>query len=216
MLIGFLAFTLLTVRYRVPSPDPPRGPWPEGQWPPVTLVVAAWNEEQTIVSTLDRVAGLSYGGRLEVVLADNNSTDRTAELAEEAAERHGLDYRRVFEPVAGKHHALNTALESVTTPLVVTLDADTLLHRDALTYLIARVTSRTQDQHVCACAGALVQVVGVRRRKVTGLRAHDEAHCQRGARTHGHAAVHDQVIANAIGQDYLVAQGAIHLEAPGD
>jgi poly-beta-1,6-N-acetyl-D-glucosamine synthase len=156
VLIGFLAFTLLTVRYRVPSPDPPKGPWPEGQWPPVTLVVAAWNEEQTVVPTLDRVAGLSYGGRLEVVLADNNSTDRTAELAEEAAERHGLDYRRVFEPVAGKHHALNSALESVTTPLVVTVDADTLLHPDALTYLIARVTSRPQDQHVCACAGALV------------------------------------------------------------
>ena len=57
---------------------------------------------------------------------------------------------------AGKHHALNTPSRGVTTPLVVTVDADTLLHKDALTYLIARVTSRPQDQHVCACAGALV------------------------------------------------------------
>ena len=62
----------------------------------------------------------------------------------------------MFESVAGKHHALNTALEGVTTPLVVTVDADTLLHRDALTFLVGRVTSRPQDQHVCACAGALV------------------------------------------------------------
>ena len=30
------------------------------------------------------------------------------------------------------------------------------LQREALTYLVARVTSRPQDQHVCACAGALV------------------------------------------------------------
>ena len=44
----------------------------------------------------------------------------------------------------------------MTTPLVVTVDADTLLHREALTYLVARFTSRPQDQHVCACAGALV------------------------------------------------------------
>ena len=44
----------------------------------------------------------------------------------------------------------------MTTPLVVTVDADTLLHPEALTYLIARVTSRPQDQHVCACAGALI------------------------------------------------------------
>ena len=44
----------------------------------------------------------------------------------------------------------------MTTPLVVTVDADTLLHPQALTYLVARVASRPQDQHVCACAGALV------------------------------------------------------------
>ena len=58
--------------------------------------------------------------------------------------------------MAGKHHALNTALSTVTTPIVVTVDADTGLYPDALTYLIARVTSRPQDQHVCACAGALI------------------------------------------------------------
>ena len=156
VLVGFLASTLLTVRYRVPSPAPPAGPWQEGKWPAVTVIVAAWNEERAIVRTLERIAGLAYAGPLEVVLADNNSTDGTAARAQQAAERLGLDYRRIFEPTAGKHHALNTALESVTTPLVTTVDADTLLHPDALTYLIARVTSRPQDQHVCACAGALV------------------------------------------------------------
>jgi poly-beta-1,6-N-acetyl-D-glucosamine synthase len=156
VLIGFLASTLLTVRYRVPPPQPPTGSWREGQWPPVTVVVAAWNEERAIVPTLERIAGLAYPGPLEVVLADNNSTDRTAERAQQAAERLGLDYRGIFEPTAGKHHALNTALESVTAPLVTTVDADTLLHPEALTYLVARVASRPQDQHVCACAGALV------------------------------------------------------------
>ncbi len=60
------------------------------------------------------------------MLADNNSTDRTAEIAQEVAARHGLNYRRVFEAKAGKFHALNTTLETVTTPLLVTLDADTL------------------------------------------------------------------------------------------
>jgi biofilm PGA synthesis N-glycosyltransferase PgaC len=122
----------------------------------VTVVVAAYNEEESISRTLDHLAVTTYPGRLEVVLADNNSADRTAELAQQAAERHRLDYRRVFEPEAGKFHALNTTLAGVTTPLVVTLDADTLTHPEALTYLIGRVTSRPQDQHVCACAGALI------------------------------------------------------------
>ena len=80
VLIGFLAFTLLTLRYRVPSPEPPTGPWPDGQWPSVTVIIAARNEERGIGPTLDRIARLAYAGPIEVVLADNDSTDRTAEL----------------------------------------------------------------------------------------------------------------------------------------
>ena len=99
---------------------------------------------------------------MAVVLADTNSTDRTAELGEAAALRLNLDYRRRFEPVAGKHHALNTALADVTTQIVVTVDADTLMHPEALTYLIARTASRPQDQQVSACAGALILAPTVR------------------------------------------------------
>jgi hypothetical protein len=40
------------------------------------------------------------------------------------------------------------------------VDADTFLHRDALTYLIARITSRPQDQHTCASAGGVVVLNG--------------------------------------------------------
>jgi poly-beta-1,6-N-acetyl-D-glucosamine synthase len=122
----------------------------------VTLIVAAWNEEDTIVPTVERFAELSYPGPLQVVLADNNSTDHTAERASAASARLGLRYRRISEPKPGKHRALNAALATVTTPLVVTVDADTLLHRDSLMRLIARIAARPQDQHVCACAGALV------------------------------------------------------------
>ena len=156
VVIGFMCFTLILTRYQPPSQEAPDGPWPAGEWPEVTVVVAAYNEEDAIVTTLDHIAASRYPGAITVVLADNNSTDRTAELAEAAADRHGLDHRRSFEPVAGKHHALNTALIDVTTPIVVTVDADTMPHPDAITYLIGRITSRPQDQHVCACAGALI------------------------------------------------------------
>ena len=108
------------------------------------------------VATVERIGGLAYPGPMEVVLADNNSTDRTAELAQQEAQRHGLRYRRVFEAEQGKYRALNAALATISTPLVVSVDADTHLHRDSLRYLIARVAGRPQDQHTCACAGALV------------------------------------------------------------
>lgn len=156
VVIGFLVFTLVFSTYRTPVLRPPEGPWPPGEWPAVTAIVAAWNEEEAIVTTLERIGAVAYPGRLEVVVADNNSTDRTAELAGRTAARLGLDYRRVFESEPGKHRALNAALATVTTPLVVTIDADTFLHRDALAYLVAAVARRPQGQHVSACAGALV------------------------------------------------------------
>jgi biofilm PGA synthesis N-glycosyltransferase PgaC len=156
IVIGFLCFTLIFTSYRPPDLTPPPGPWPEGEWPEVTVIVAAFNEEKAMLPTLRHIALSDYAGRVRVILADNNSTDGTAEVAEAEAAKAGLDYRRVFEPEPGKYHALNSALAHVDTPIVVTVDADTLLHRQALTHLIARVASRPQDQHVCACAGALI------------------------------------------------------------
>lgn len=156
VLVGFMVFTLVTLRYRVPPAEPSSGSWPRGEWPPVTIVVAARNEERAIGRTLDRIGGLSYAGPIDVVLADNGSTDRTAELAEEAALRNGLSFRRVNEPRAGKYRALNAALEGVRTPVLVTVDADTLLHPEALGFLVARLTDSSDGERVSACAGALV------------------------------------------------------------
>ena len=156
LVIGFMIFTLLITRYHRLPLDPPAGEWPLEEWPPVTVVIAAWNESDAIVRTLERIASLDYEGPLEVVVADNNSTDDTAELADLAGARLGLHYRRLFVEKQGKHHALNATLATVTTPLVVTVDADTHLHRESLTRLIVRLASTPQGQHVSACAGALV------------------------------------------------------------
>lgn len=156
VVIGFLCCTLLLTRYHPPPLVPPRGPWPSGTWPPLTVIVAAHDEERAIETTLEHIAASDYAGPVEVVLADNASTDHTAELSADLARRLEFDYRHSFEAALGKHRALNAALLDVTTPIVVTVDADTLLHPRALTYLIARVTTTPQDQHVCACAGALI------------------------------------------------------------
>ena len=115
LVIGFMIFTLLITRYEELPLEPPKGDWPEG-WPPATILIAAWNESEAIVRTLERISELTYDGQLEVVVADNNSTDDTGLSADAAAERLGLRYRRVFEAKQGKHNALNAALATVTTP----------------------------------------------------------------------------------------------------
>jgi hypothetical protein len=43
LVIGVLCLTLILTRYRPPSLDPPAGPWPTGDWPPL----AAWRHVRT-------------------------------------------------------------------------------------------------------------------------------------------------------------------------
>jgi hypothetical protein len=53
LVVGFMAFTLLVSRYHLPSLEPPRGSWPQGEWPDVTVIIAARNEEDAIGLTLE-------------------------------------------------------------------------------------------------------------------------------------------------------------------
>lgn len=154
--VGFMLFSLLLSHYRPPALVAPEGPWTPGEWPPVTVLIAAFDEEVSIGETIKRLAQSNYPGDLDLVLADNGSTDRTAQVAADAARECGISYRYVFEPEPGKFRALDTALELVSNPVTVTLDADTYPHPDAVTYLVARVCERPQGEHVSACAGALI------------------------------------------------------------
>lgn len=111
----------------------------------VTVIIAARNEEAGIGPTIAAVARADYAGTVTVVLADNGSTDGTAERARQAAAEAGIDLVVVTERKPGKSNALNTALEQVTTPYVVTVDADTLLHEEALRRLVSRLESAPPD-----------------------------------------------------------------------
>lgn len=121
---------------------------------PVTLLIACHNEERQIANTLSYVAKQDYEGLIRVIVIDNNSSDQTAEVAKEAGENLGLDLRVTEEKQPGKNFALNHALTLVDTDLLITLDADTLLHRSAIRYIVARLTLSPPD--VCAVAGGVL------------------------------------------------------------
>ena len=108
---------------------------------PLTVLVAARNEEAGIGQTFLYLATQDHAGHVKVILVDNGSTDATVTVAREVADELGLDLTILHEPVAGKAHALNRGLAAVTTDLVVTLDADTILQRSALRLLVARLES---------------------------------------------------------------------------
>ncbi len=107
----------------------------------VSIVIAARNEAAGIADTIRRAAQTDYDGPVTIVLADNGSTDATCFVAETVAAELGIRLEIVHETEPGKSHALNTALAGITTPYVITVDADTLLHKEAIRRLVSRLES---------------------------------------------------------------------------
>jgi biofilm PGA synthesis N-glycosyltransferase PgaC len=121
---------------------------------PVSVLVAARNEADTIAETIDYLTAQDYDGDLRIMLIDNGSTDGTADMARAAAERAGRRLTVLTETRPGKNYALNTGLAAVETPIVITVDADTLLQKSAVRLLVARLQASPTD--VVAVAGHLM------------------------------------------------------------
>jgi poly-beta-1,6-N-acetyl-D-glucosamine synthase len=120
----------------------------------VTVLIAARNEAENIGQTIAYLATQDCDGPCHVILVDNGSTDDTVEVARVQAEAWGLPLTILREPRRGKNNALNTGLRYVQTPLVITVDADTVLHRSAVRLLLARYESSPPD--VVAVAGSVL------------------------------------------------------------
>jgi glycosyltransferase involved in cell wall biosynthesis len=89
----------------------------------VSIVVPAFNEEQIIVSSLQSIrdamtAFEAVGWTCELIVCDNNSTDRTAELARSAGAA------VVFEPVNQISRARNTGAAAANGAWLLFVDAD--------------------------------------------------------------------------------------------
>ncbi|MCJ8009666.1 glycosyltransferase [Lederbergia wuyishanensis] len=120
----------------------------------ITLLIAAYNEEDKIYNTLHYIGKQDYSGPIQVILVNNGSTDQTVRIALKAKENFQLKMDILHEKIPGKFHALNQGLLHVKTPYLITLDADTLLHQSAIRYLVARVKSSPAD--VSAVAGSIL------------------------------------------------------------
>ena len=89
----------------------------------ITVVIATYNRCRRLARTLQALAGLdSLGLRWELVVADNNSSDATAQVCRDWQGRLPLTY--VFEPRQGKNHANNAALAAAGGELIVMTDDD--------------------------------------------------------------------------------------------
>ena len=184
---AFLIASLLLDR-RPPRMKPSR-------YPAVSILIAAYNEEASIADTLRSIANQDYPGPFEVFVIDDGSRDRTAAIVD-ACDHDWL--RLLRQPHnAGKSAALNRGLAEANHDLVVTLDADSFLYRDALRNLVERYMSDPPNTR--AVAGTML-VRNSRRNWVTKAQEWDYFH--------GIAAIKR---VQSLYQGTLVAQGAFSI-----
>src|SRR3954452_12180897 len=106
--------------------------------PRISVLVPAFNEEAHLGQTLASIHASFHGvgeTNYEVVVCDNNSTDRTSAIAQEGGAR------VVFEPHNQIARARNTAAERAQAEWLLFIDADTQLNPDLLRATLAALSS---------------------------------------------------------------------------
>jgi biofilm PGA synthesis N-glycosyltransferase PgaC len=110
--------------------------------PPITVIIPAYNEETGVIRTVESVVNTGYP-KLKIIVVNDGSTDRTLQVIRAYQRRNPGRVTIVNQANAGKAAALNRAIFKWTkTPLVMVLDADSLLAPDALTNMVRHFKDR--------------------------------------------------------------------------
>lgn len=117
--------------------------------PFVSVVVAARNEEKNIIHLLTALVNQSYAkDKYEIIIADDNSTDRTAEIVKQFSQKwanvklvYVKDREKVISP---KKNALSQAIDISKGEVILSTDADCLVGK----YWIGSIVSHFKGKEM--------------------------------------------------------------------
>jgi len=141
---------------------------------PVSIIVPAYNEEKTIISTVLALLMIKYP-EYEIIIVNDGSKDNTLQVLIDRFSlipypepyRRSLDvkpihnfYRSTIHPNirvidkdnGGKSDALNAGINLSIYPLFCCIDADSLLSRDSMIYVVSQFLD---DPNTIACGGTI-------------------------------------------------------------
>ncbi len=121
----------------------------------LSVIVACWNEQETIEDTLNSIFASDFPKRkLKVIVVDDGSTDKTWLKLQNYKKRNpALSLLTLRKENGGKHTAVNLALEHVDTDLFATIDADTKLKKDSLKKAVIEFE---KDKELAALGGVVL------------------------------------------------------------
>jgi len=103
--------------------------------PSISVVIPAYNTEDTIESTIKSLLKIRYSKPIEIVVVNDGSTDNTAEILKKFEKKKKI--KIITNDVnKGKGYSLNKALETINTDLFVCLDADSIVDSNCLLKMV--------------------------------------------------------------------------------
>ncbi len=108
------------------------------------FILCTYNRCRSLAKTLESLAASTVPDPVEweVLVVDNNSTDRTREVVEDFCRRCPGRFRYIFEPHPGKSFALNTGIREAKGEVLAFTDDDVTVEPTWLQNLTARLNSR--------------------------------------------------------------------------
>ena len=124
---GILLYALVKLRIMIKGKRavPDNG----GNWPTMTLMIAAYNEKDFIVSKIKNTLSLNYpADKITYLFVTDGSNDGTPEIIATYPQ-----IKLMHKPERnGKIAAMHRAMQTVTTDIAIFTDANTFLNKDAL------------------------------------------------------------------------------------
>ncbi|MBS3819146.1 glycosyltransferase family 2 protein [bacterium] len=148
LLLGLLFRTVLWFRYKPMSVEPGE----EIDWPFISVIMPAFNEEELVESSIDSIFSCHYPPeKLEVICVNDGSADSTLLKMRKAKQKYKERLEIIHEKRnSGKRKALYSGFKKSRGEVVITVDTDSKIDPNALKNLVIPLI---KDEHTGAVAG---------------------------------------------------------------
>ncbi len=131
------AFLISRLPYAYLHNDKHEAIYKAAEYPDVTVIIAAKNEEAGIFETISTCMDSVYSGDVECIVIDDGSADGTKIEMERAQKKYGKHVRLISFPVnQGKREAMAVGINEAKHEIIVFVDSDSFIAPDALHHIV--------------------------------------------------------------------------------
>lgn len=123
-------------------------------YPRVSIIIPTYNEGKNITKTILSVIHQKYPSAVQIIVSDDGSSDDTTERVKTLQQRYENVELIESDRNIGKYNALNKGLGQSKNDIVISLDGDSLLFRNALENIVSHLV--LSEPEVKAVAGSIM------------------------------------------------------------